>query len=261
MISLRQITRYFLCGEIFTVSGRPGVTCRLKSFFTPNRRRRITTGIFLWVIYGIFFALDERIIRPDNPRLHYIHTPLDDRIPFIEWFVFPYLYWIGLIVIVWLIMLMKASDEEYIHFCRLVMIGSYAILIFYLIWPTALSLRPEMIPDNLAGRLVSWIESTDSPTNVFPSLHVYISLCLYDGITTCRALRGRRGLNLWVLFSILLIIISTVFIKQHSVLDLISGGIAALISFLIFYAVPYFRTEKSSPGADANHDPAQDRLG
>lgn len=247
-------------GDI-TVNSAPDFTSGLRSFFTPNRRKRIGAGILLWVIYGIFFALDERIIRPDNPRLHYIHTPLDDRIPFIEWFVFPYLYWIGLIVIVWLIMLMKATDEEYIHFCRLVMIGSYAILTFYLIWPTALNLRPDVIPDNIAGRLVSWIESTDSPTNVFPSLHVYISLCLYDGITTCRAIKGRRGLNLWVLLSIILIIISTVFIRQHSVLDLIAGGIAALISFLIFYAVPYFRTGKYGKRAAGRHGPAQDRIG
>lgn len=243
------------------MNSRPDITSRLNAFFTPNRRKRIFAGVLLWVIYGIFFALDERIIRPDNPRLHYIHTPLDDRIPFIEWFVFPYLYWIGLILIVWLIMLMKASDEEYIHFCRLVMVGSYAILTFYLIWPTALNLRPDVIPDNIAGRLVSWIEGTDSPTNVFPSLHVYISLCLYDGISTCRALKGRRGLKLWVLVSILLIIVSTVFIKQHSVLDLIAGGVAALISFLVFYALPYFRTEKKENNTSRRQDPAQERIG
>lgn len=216
----------------------------INSFFTPERRKRILTGVLLWVIYGIFFVLDERLITVNDPRLHYIHTPLDDKIPFIEWFVFPYLYWIGLIVIVWLIMLMKATDKEYRHFCQLVMIGAYCILTFYLIWPSALQLRPETIPDNIAGRLVAWMERTDSPTNVFPSLHVYISLCLYDGVVTCKALKDKRGLKLWVLVSILLIIVSTVFLKQHSVLDLIAGGISALIPFAVIYMIPYFRTEK-----------------
>ncbi|MGI5989166.1 MAG: phosphatase PAP2 family protein [Lachnospiraceae bacterium] len=220
------------------------ITSGTDSIFTPTLWKRVATGVLLWIVYGIFFVLDEQLIRPGNPRLHYIHTTLDDKIPFIEWFIFPYLYWILLIVIIWLIMLVKATDEEYRHFCQLTMVGAYIILAFYLIWPSALQLRPETIPDNIAGRIVSWIESTDTPTNVFPSLHVYISLCLYDGIITCKALKGKKGLKLWVLISILLIIVSTVFLKQHSVLDLIAGGVSALIAFTIFYAIPYFRAEK-----------------
>ena len=43
-----------------------------------------------WVVYLIwFFWLDLTV---KNPK-YIIHAPLDDLIPFCEWFVFPYCSW------------------------------------------------------------------------------------------------------------------------------------------------------------------------
>lgn len=208
---------------------------------TPALRKRVRVGVLLWAIYGLLFVLDEHLIQMNDPRLHMIHSALDDRIPFNAWFVFPYLYWIPLIVIVWLLFLFKATDAEYRYLCRLVMIGAYIILLFYLIYPTALDLRPATLPDDLPGRIMRWLESTDTPTNVFPSLHVYISLCLANAVASSPSFRKNTALKLWIDLSAVIIILSTVMIKQHSVLDLLAGGISALLAFAFVAAFPYLR--------------------
>lgn len=47
-----------------------------------------------WVVYLIwFFWLDLTV---KNPK-YIIHAPLDDLIPFCEWFVFPYCSWFFLL--------------------------------------------------------------------------------------------------------------------------------------------------------------------
>ena len=43
-----------------------------------------------WVVYLVwFFTLDWTITDP----AYIIHSPLDDLIPFCEWFIFPYCSW------------------------------------------------------------------------------------------------------------------------------------------------------------------------
>lgn len=44
-------------------------------------------------IYMPWFILLEKYIPADFPGLHIMHCPLDDIIPFCEWFVIPYLLW------------------------------------------------------------------------------------------------------------------------------------------------------------------------
>ena len=44
-------------------------------------------------IYMPWFIMLEKNISADYPGLHILHCPLDDMIPFCEWFVIPYLLW------------------------------------------------------------------------------------------------------------------------------------------------------------------------
>lgn len=47
--------------------------------------------LLFWPVYGFFFLLVERLwIRESYTP---IHCPLDDRIPFCEYFLIPYLLW------------------------------------------------------------------------------------------------------------------------------------------------------------------------
>ena len=78
------------------------------------------------------------------------------------------------------------------------------------------------------------IYSVDTPTNVLPSIHVYNSIGAMAAIAHSTSLKKHRG----VLG--ILIIFSTVFLKQHSITDVI----AALAMACMIYPFVYATQEK-----------------
>ena len=95
----------------------------------------------------------------------------------------------------------------------------------YLLFPVYLE-RPDLVPDSLATRMLS-LEYEDPSYNHFPSLHVAISVLAY--------LSSRHGLRRkWPFLALVLgVSISTVFIKQHYVADLVYGAALALAAWTI----------------------------
>ena len=111
------------------------------------------------------------------------------------------------------------------------MAGMLTFLVVSTLYPTMISLRPITMPnDGLCCRLVSWLYATDTPTNVTPSIHVYNTLTVLAGfyMTDSRLSRSRRGKTTVTTISVL-IIMSTLLLKQHSVLDIIAAGIMFLV--------------------------------
>ena len=83
--------------------------------------------------------------------------------------------------------------------------------------------------------MVRWLYRTDTPTNVLPSIHVFNSLAVHMSLTNCEALRDHKGVGMDHWFLTLLIIMSTMFLKQHSVIDVCCGATLALFGYLFFY--------------------------
>ena len=105
-----------------------------------------------------------------------------------------------------------------------------------LLRPNVLHLRPTEFPrDNIFTDLVRWLYRTDTPTNVLPSIHVFNSLAIHMSLTNCEALRNRKGIRRASLVLTVLIILSTMFLKQHSVIDVCLGATLALFGHLFFY--------------------------
>ena len=69
---------------------------------------------------------------------------------------------------------------------------------------------------------VSLVYSLDQPLNAFPSLHVAIPV-----IATLFIYLRNRKLGIYLLPVTMLVILSTVFIKQHAVFDVVGGLILA----------------------------------
>ena len=196
-------------------------------------RQKYACGWLLlwWGVYFTLYFLTERLIPMD--ACHEIHTPLDDKIPFCEWFVIFYVGWYGLVVgsLVWLLI----RDPP--AFCKL---QTYIILVqmmatvVYVIYPSYQNLRPQTFPrENALTELVGLLYKIDTPTGVFPSLHVAISIALIS--TWLR----ERQVCVWVRGGIilfcLLVILSVSFVKQHSVLDILGAiPICLLTEWLIF---------------------------
>ena len=183
---------------------------------------------FYLVFYlSVFHWLEVSITVPEV----WVHCHLDDLIPFCKYAVIPYLAWFIWIPFTLFYLLWKAPREDFWRLCLPLFGGMTIALACYVILPTGLDLRPYYVPGtDLFARAVRMLYRTDTATNVCPSIHVFNSVTLALAYHHCARLRGRKWL--WVRVSADLlcvsIILSTMLLKQHSVIDVMGGIILAL---------------------------------
>ena len=97
-------------------------------------------------------------------------------------------------------------------------------------------LRPYVFPrENLCTDLVRWLYQTDTPTNVFPSLHVFNSLAACIAIHESQELRKHRAVQWSAYVLATTIILATVFLKQHSVIDVMAAFVLAYALYQFVY--------------------------
>lgn len=198
------------------------------------------------LIYLPWFFFLENKITTDYPGIHIINGPLDDYIPFLEIFIIPYLLWFAYILAICIYMLLKASNQEFISFALSLIIGMSACMLICMIYPNGLTLRPESLSDSIFGKLIARLYATDTPTNVFPSIHVYNSVAVHIALSRCRALNGHSAIKRASLVLCILICMSTVFLKQHSLYDVAGGILLMGFIYYILYVLPEKRAQKAA---------------
>lgn len=184
-----------------------------------------------WVGYFALYFLTENLIPRENCAV--IWCPLDDHIPFCEWFVIPYVGWYGLIVFC-LGYFLLYDVESFKRLQGYIIVTQVVAMAIYILFPSCQDLRPETLPrDNVLTRLIGYLYAFDTSTNVCPSLHVAYSI----GIASVW-LRRKESSIVWkicVVVMVVLICLSTVFIKQHSVLDGLAAIPVCLLAELLIF--------------------------
>ena len=186
-------------------------------------------------IYMIWFIAIEK-----HTFTHYsiIHTAVDDMIPFVEVFVLPYYTWFLYVSLTLLFLLLSFEVEDYYKNFIFLATGMTVFLVVSTLFPNMHHLRPAVMPrDNVFTHLVQIIYNTDSSANLWPSIHVYNSLG-----TMIAVHHSKRCNKVAKIVSDIIgvsIIFSTLFIKQHSVYDVITAFIMATIFYMVFYHSPF----------------------
>ena len=190
--------------------------------------------VFIYVpIYLIWFCILENRV---TAQYHIIHSVLDDSIPFVEYFIVPYLLWFVFIAAVFLYFFFT-DVEEFYKLSGLMFAGMTIFLIVSTIMPNGLELRPLIFErDNIFVDAVKLLYRTDTPTNVFPSIHVYNSVVACIAVSKSRHLEKKKGIRHGVYAMAVLIILSTDFLKQHSVIDLMAAFVMAYVLYPFVYA-------------------------
>ena len=201
---------------------------------TRSLRSRLKPHLWFqayWVVYLVwFFWLDLTITDPK----YIIYSPIDDFIPFNEWFVFPYCSWFLLLAAV-TALLWWNDTESYDKLCLMMFSGMTFCLILYMVLPNGLDIRPtaEAVGrDNIAMQIMQLLWKADASVNVCPSIHCQSSGC----ISQSRLAKGRPGLKVLAWVWAALICASTVFTKQHSILDVVCGLALVAVWVPVLYA-------------------------
>lgn len=193
--------------------------------------------VLLLPAYLVWFFLLEKAIGPDcDYWVSYI--PLDDYIPFCEWFVIPYVLWYPFMAIVGMVALFKdvPAFKRYMWYW----FSTFAIsLIICMVFPNGQDLRPtEFARDNVLVDIVKILYASDTNTNVLPSMHVVGSIAAAVCVFDCKALKS-VFYKIGAVVLAALISISTVFIKQHSALDIFASIVVCIPTYLFIYKGGY----------------------
>lgn len=185
-----------------------------------------------WIIYFILYFLTENLIPAE--KCTPVHIWLDDVIPFCEWFLIPYVLWYVLIVFS-LGYFALYNIDSFKKLSKYIIITQLVAMAIYILFPSRQDLRPEVFPrENFLTWCIGLIYSFDTSTGVCPSLHVAYSI----GIASVW-LREKGVKVIWKVLLVILVILiclSTMFIKQHSALDFFAAlPVCALAEILVFH--------------------------
>ena len=199
---------------------RTPVSYRDLSPRTIREKRYVHLFLLLgWVGYFLLYTLTENLIPAE--KCHVIHCALDDLIPFCEWFLIFYVSWYALIVLS-LLYFLRWDVPSFRKLQIFIMITQAVAMLIYILWPSRQDLRPETFPrQNFLTWVMGVIYAFDTNTGVCPSLHVAYSIGIASVWLREKAVRPLwRGL---IALLCVLISISTAFVKQHSVLDILAA--------------------------------------
>ncbi len=188
-----------------------------------------------WLIYGLvmfgvwsglyFWIAESRV----DAIKHTMIVEFDGKIPFIpEW------VWIYLTVyMIFLIPLFGLTDRRLLK----VVMSSYITVmlicyVFFYFYPVEYP-RPELVVNDFSTWALSLVYKNDKPWNCFPSSH-----CAMAMMAALVLLEINWSFGIWGLTVALSIGVSTLFTKQHFILDVITGF---SLSILVYYL--YFKSK------------------
>ena len=196
--------------------------------------------ILFWPVYLSLFILTEKIVTP----IYNVYCPLDDLIPFCEFFVIPYVLWYALLAFVSLYTLFFdiPSFKKFYMFLSITCAITFSL---YIIFPNMQNLRPqEFARDNVLVDVMKNLYAIDTNTNVCPSIHVIFSLGMLFTMWN-----SKHFSSIWwrivELITAISICLATVFLKQHSVIDIFTGAALSIAVWLFVVKNKKIATKKS----------------
>lgn len=185
--------------------------------------------IFTWLfVTSVLYFLVQALVTHSYSFM----TPLDNLIPFIPEFVWVYHTLIPTIVATAIFSMQKR--EVFFKTVAALSISVVVLTFFHLVLP---SYYPREDIGPLSSSISLWVveltREFDAACNTFPSGHVAFSwiLCFCVGEADC-VKRKKSLLGVYLLWATL-ISLSTLFLKQHYIFDVVAGIVLAHISFLI----------------------------
>lgn len=176
----------------------------------------------VWPVMGLIYqVLNEHPQKPAD-----ISTSLDHNIPFIPVFIIPYIIWYAY-MFMYLVYFCFKDTRVFIKTLIMIVLAELVCFTIYFFFQTTVP-RPDPQGNTLMIQLVKMVYANDQPYNCFPSIHVLTTFSIMLGSLNLQNKHLLNTISIHLIGS--LIIISTLFVKQHVILDMI--GSMFLITFI-----------------------------
>ncbi len=181
-------------------------------FFTgwKNAALSIILAVSVYFLSGVYDILNH------GPARLFLETPLDRMIPVVGIFVIPYIS-LDFYVYATLILFILFRNK-YFQSAAFSMVTIFLVSYFFYYFLQSYVERPVLTGNDMLTRLIRDVYAHDKPYNDFPSLHTSISAVL-----ALHWLRLDRRIGIPVSVWTALIVLSTLFVRQHYIADALFG--------------------------------------
>lgn len=195
------------------------------------KRKENVYILFLGLWYLYFCFLEKSVTTFVSTNIF-----IDDYIPFIPSFIIPYLLWFVYVFIAY-VYFYRNDRESFIKMAKFISIGMTIFLFICTFFPNGLSNFRITIqqPQNIVETLTHYMQLSDTSTNVFPSIHVYNSLGVHIAILKYSGFKHKKMVHIGSTILCVCICLSTLFLKQHSLIDVFASLILALAIYYFVY--------------------------
>lgn len=192
----------------------------------PTRDRLLAWIKFQLSFFALFFPIYLGAAwLTDLDEAFPLYWQWETRIPLVDWMVLPYLALYPIFVLP----LFHLSARQYAGLTRQSVFTLLVAGLTFLLLPAQLGF-PATVPDGPFAPFLQLVKSVDTPYNLVPSLHVAFTALL---LLVCAQFSPPRlgGIYIGLLA---LVSVSTLFVHQHHVIDILAGIALALVARRIF---------------------------
>lgn len=187
----------------------------------------ILISIVLVAFQSIIFFLTKPFIQ--DPYI--LGSTLDNAIPYIPHFIWIYVFWYFMLFAVPYYIASKNTNSLYKYITTYIITTIISGIIF-VSFPNSV-IRADIQDTDIANKLVNLIYTLDTPAiNCLPSIH-----CLFSYLFILAVFDTKKDSStvMKVIITVLsiLVVLSTLFIKQHVVYDAIASLVLAIIVWII----------------------------
>ncbi len=178
--------------------------------------------VLVAIVLLLYFVIDRSF-----GQTHIVKIGLDAHIPLVPAFSVPYLLFLP--ALVGTILYAYVSNTRFKALALSIIIVYLLSYIVYLLYQTYVP-RPAVNGHDVFSSLVQWIYGHDQPYNGMPSTHA-------SGATILAVYYLSTSTRLGWLIAVfsLIVVLSTLFVKQHFILDAITGvALGLIVSVLSF---------------------------
>lgn len=203
---------------------------RIKTWIRENPH---VWWVLVLPVYLTLFFIIEHFIK-DNYWA--TQTSIDYHIPFIPQFIVIYDSWSFLLFALGIYLIVK-DPEGFRRYMWTILLTFFTATAFCALVPNGQDLRPAVMEQhNFFTWMVQYTYSLDTNTNVFPSVHVL------GVLAALFAIWHTPGMKKWAwrvssLIYGILIIASTLFVKQHAFIDVLAGLFLGAIGYVVVYVI------------------------
>ena len=197
-------------------------------------------GHIIFVVYFLFYMPWFNWLNsfsPQRANAFEMYSRLDDLIPFSELFLIPSFLWFAYIAVGYVFLFFN-NRTDFIKMCSFLYIGMTVCLIIYTLFPNYQTLRVNYSTlgrDNFLIDAIQGLQKSDTPYNVFPSIHCLNSIGMNIALSKNEWCKKHPAVIVASTALATLICLSTVFVKQHSIVDMFGALILSLPLYWISY--------------------------